>query len=360
MTRVCPPGTVLNPLTNRCVKVDGKIGKKILATKPPSPPPPAKTKSKTPSPKTKTLSPSPKTKTPSAKSKTPSPNKMQELVKKQMEAMRARNIPLLQQLAKEIEEEKKKAKSAELQKMPDFLKVCINPVTKTLTKLPTVEGEKELTEVIKEEKQLIIIDGFCYDIYSLFEMIQADINQGNVWGTNPYVKNEGFVLPFDKTVKQTLLSEGIKRGVLPKNAKYIDHSPASAADLEMRGTCVVTKKNTPALWLKNGWASDGSAFPTKTYYSIEFKFPNKRRMQTPGRLAIFPDNDEAKAFIYDKLMPIYNAGALWAKKLSVTDGVENISPNIHLIFEDNQPYRWYKDKLENLDMDVLKYSPAYI
>ena len=28
----CPPGKIINPLTNRCVKIDGKIGKAILAT----------------------------------------------------------------------------------------------------------------------------------------------------------------------------------------------------------------------------------------------------------------------------------------------------------------------------------------
>ena len=29
----CPPGKILNPKTNRCVKIDGKIGKQILAEK---------------------------------------------------------------------------------------------------------------------------------------------------------------------------------------------------------------------------------------------------------------------------------------------------------------------------------------
>ena len=33
MSKQCPPGKILNPLTQRCVKIDGVIGKKILAAK---------------------------------------------------------------------------------------------------------------------------------------------------------------------------------------------------------------------------------------------------------------------------------------------------------------------------------------
>lgn len=30
MSKVCPPGKILNPATNRCVKIDGKIGKSLI------------------------------------------------------------------------------------------------------------------------------------------------------------------------------------------------------------------------------------------------------------------------------------------------------------------------------------------
>jgi hypothetical protein len=39
MSRPCEPGKVRNPLTNRCVKVDGRIGKKIVASSPRRSPP---------------------------------------------------------------------------------------------------------------------------------------------------------------------------------------------------------------------------------------------------------------------------------------------------------------------------------
>jgi hypothetical protein len=32
-TKTCPPGKIVNPATNRCVKIDGKIGKAILAAR---------------------------------------------------------------------------------------------------------------------------------------------------------------------------------------------------------------------------------------------------------------------------------------------------------------------------------------
>ena len=36
MSKQCPPGKILNPATNRCVKIDGKIGKAILAAAAPA------------------------------------------------------------------------------------------------------------------------------------------------------------------------------------------------------------------------------------------------------------------------------------------------------------------------------------
>jgi hypothetical protein len=46
-TKLCPPGKILNPKTNRCVNIDGAIGKKLLSS--------VKTKSKSPSPKLRSL-----------------------------------------------------------------------------------------------------------------------------------------------------------------------------------------------------------------------------------------------------------------------------------------------------------------
>jgi hypothetical protein len=81
-SKKCPEGTILNTDSNRCVNIDGKIGKKILEKqkkengqsprKSPSP------KRKSPSPKRKSQSPkrkspSPKSNSPSPKSNSPSP-----------------------------------------------------------------------------------------------------------------------------------------------------------------------------------------------------------------------------------------------------------------------------------------------
>ena len=274
--------------------------------------------------------------------------------------MKKKNIPLWKELAKQIEEEKAKKEKAKAFEIPEWLQVCRNPVTKELPKINTVQGDFELTQVIKDKKQLIVIDGLCYDIKSLFELIQADISQGNVFGINPYVKAEGFVLPFSKGVKEMVLEQGIKNKILPITTKYIDHTPVSATDVEMRGTCNVNVLDTPKIWMHKGWASDGTAFPTDKYYAVSFIFPYKKIMQNPGVTAIFPYNTRAKDFIYNKLIPAYNAGCIWSKKLSVTDGVQVINPNIHLVFETNQPNRWYSNKIESLEEEMLKYAPAFL
>jgi hypothetical protein len=212
---------------------------------------------------------------------------------------------------------------------------------------------------IKQKKQLMTIDGLCYDIKSLFELINADISQGNVWGCNPYVKRENLIMPFEKGIKEKVLQQGIKAGVLPKGTRYVDHTPENADDHEMRGSYTIIDKATPYHWLRNGWANDGTAFPTKKYYAITFSFPNRTLKQNPGQTVIFPHTKEAKAFIDNKLIPVYKAGALWSKKISASDGIEVINPNIHMVFEDNQPNRWSKDKIKNLEEEILKFAPAF-
>lgn len=329
-----PAGKVLNPKTGRYVNRDGAVGKAILAASAP--------KNKSPSP--------PKEVRPS----------LEELVRQQMAAMAARDIPLWKRLTAAIEEEKKRrASQAARAPVPAFLEACRNPVTRDLPKVPTPDGEVPIADIIKRPEQLIVIDNLCYDLRSLFELIQADIPNGNVWGINPYVKGEGFVLPFEKSVKEHVLKECLRRGLLPKGTRYIDHSPAGADDREMRGQMTVAIKNTPDRWLSRGWASDGSPFPTPKYYAVTFDFPHRKLKQNPGRTAIFPHNREAEAFIEGRLRPAYDAGCLWSKKLSVTDRVEVINPNLHLIFEDNQPQRWYAGKLAALEEEVLKYAPAF-
>jgi hypothetical protein len=299
-----------------------------------------------------------------ASQQAPSPpaskNKLAELVEKQMEAMKKMNIPLWKELTKQIEEEKLALKAVkEKKKLPQWLEVCRNPVTKELPKIHTIDGEQDLMQVVKNDKQLIIIDNMCYDIKSLFDLIQTDIPQGNVFGINPYIKAEGFILPFDKGVKELVLKQGIEKGVLPTSAKYIDHTPKSATDKEMRGTCEVRVKKTPSHWLFKGWASDGTAFPTQQYYAVSFYFPLKKTPQNPGTTAIFPYNKEAENFIYKKLIPAYDAGCIWSKKHSVTDNVQVINQNIHMVFETNQPNRWYKNKIAALEEEILKYAPAF-
>jgi hypothetical protein len=41
-------------------------------------------------------------------------------------------------------------------------------------------------------------------------------------------------------------------------------------------------------------------------------------------------------------------------------GLLVINPNIHLIFEDNQPNRWYAQKMAHLDTEILKFRPAFV
>jgi hypothetical protein len=127
----------------------------------------------------------------------------------------------------------------------------------------------------------------------------------------------------------------------------------------MRGFHVIQIKDTPSYWLQKGWASDGTAFPTNKYYAITFEFPKRRLRQTPGRTVIFPYTPQAEKFINTKLIPVWQAGALWSKKQSVTDRIEVINPNVHMVFEDNQPQRWYKDKIKNLEEEILKFAPAF-
>jgi hypothetical protein len=122
----------------------------------------------------------------------------------------------------------------------------------------------------------------------------------------------------------------------------------------------VSIKNTPSHWLSKGWASDGSAFPTRKYYSVTFDFPYKKLRQNPGHVAIFPHDKVSEEFIEKRLRPAYDAGCIWSKKLSVTDGIEVINPNIHLVFEDNQPNRWYAGKTKALEEEILKYAPAFV
>lgn len=342
LTKQCPPGTILNPKTNKCVKADGALGKKLAAPAPKPAPAPEPASPQKP-----------------AKQNTPPEEKLEKLHAAQMKAMAAKDIKTLIALNKQIEEVKKTIREKQQSEIPEFLKSCIDPITKTLPKIPSMEGDTDMKDLIKDPKQLITIDGLCYDIKSLFDLIQIDIPQGNVWGSNPYVKREGLIMPFDKTVKTILLKEGIKRGIFPPKTKFIDHTPKSADDKEMRGSYTLQEKPTPPHWLQKGWASDKTAFPTTTYYAITFNFPNKKLKQNPGRTIIFPKTPQYKEFIHKKLIPIYEAGALWCKKVSVTDGVLVISPNIHLVFEDNQPNRWYANKLQTLEEEVLKFAPAF-
>lgn len=358
-SKECPPGKILNPETNRCVKYDSKVGKTVLSNLSKAEADAIVKAAKKALANAERASVSPKPNAPKSKSPSPDGSRLERLVLEQAEAMKSRNIPLWKKLTLEIEEEKRRLKRATEKSIPAFLEACRSPVDKTLPKLPTIDGERDLADVIKEEKQLILIDNMCYDIKSLYELINSDIAQGNVWGVNPYVKAEGFVLPFEKGVKERVLREGVARGVLPKSASYIDHSPKSATDKELRGTMTIQLKKTPSAWLRKGWASDGSAFPTPRYHAVTFDFPNKKTKQNPGRTAIFPDSAEAKAFINDKLKPAYDAGCIWSKKISVTDGIEVINPNIHMVFEDNQPERWYAQKLENLNQEILKFAPAF-
>lgn len=343
-TTLCKTDEIYNPVSKRCVKRSGKIGQKLIKEEAEK----EKVKSKSPI----------NVEVPFIKPK--SINRLEQLHKEQMEAMRNRDIKRIREINQEIEEEKKKIKEKINNNIPKFLETCKDSETNQLPKLPTIDGEFEMTDIIKDEKQLIIIDGLCYDIKSLFELISADISQGNVWGINPYVKREGFILPFDKTVKDTLLSTAIKRKILPRTAKWEKRGPIDADKKEMRGTYTIETKTTPIAWLKKGWASDGSAFPTKKYFAISFNFPYKKVNQSPGRTAIFPSTSDAEIFILTKLVPVWEAGCLWSIKNSVTLGIEVLNPNIHMVFEDNQPNRWYNNKMKNLEEEILKFAPAFI
>jgi hypothetical protein len=61
------------------------------------------------------------------------------------------------------------------------VKQCIDPTTKKLPSLPTTMGDTDMKDVIKNVNNLIIIDGLCYDIKELYELIKVDISQGNIW-----------------------------------------------------------------------------------------------------------------------------------------------------------------------------------
>ena len=344
--KTCPDGTILNPKTKRCVKVSGAIGKKILASQ--------KNPNSFP-----IFEEEPK-KIPKENNSDDLEKVISDLYKRQLDAMRSRNIPLWKQLGIEIEEaKKKKSKNDDNSLVPTFLNVCKSNDGQLL-KLPTIDGDKNIIDVIKNEKQLIIHDNMCYDIVSLIELIKADISQGNVWGLNPYVKQEGLILPFEREFKDTLLTLAKKKQLVPQTMKWEDRSPKSAKDVELRGQCTVSYKKTPTSWLKKGWASDGTRFPTKTYISIFFSFPRLKCAQQPGKTIILPDNEEAEDFMYLQLLPVYLEGALWSKKISVSTGILVLNPNVHFTFEDNRPERWYADKISNLKGEMLKFAPGFL
>ena len=278
-----------------------------------------------------------------------------------MEAMRSRNIPLIRQLAIELEEAKKKKQLQSDEssiKIPDYLDVCKSE-NGTLRKLPTVNGDQNLLDVIKDKKQLIVHDNVCYDIVSLINLIKADISLGNVWGLNPYLKQEGLVFPFEKDFKEKLLHMAKKNSLVPSTLEWENRHPQYADDLDLRGSCFMSYKKTPFNWLKKGWASDGSAFPTTSLVALRFQF-NTNFPQQPGRTIILPDTAEVDDFIHLQLLPVYLEGALWSKKISATTGKMVLSPNVHFVFEDNQPERWYTDKLVNLKMEMAKFSPGFL
>ena len=264
-----------------------------------------------------------------------------------------------QQVQQKLQAARKKKQEINSSSIPAFLKKYIDPETGRLPDVPTVNGDVPMDKLIKTEKQLMDVDGYAYDIKSLFDLIQADIPQGNVWGTDPYARRLGFARPFEKNVKENVLQEGIKRGILSSNTRWTDHTPEKADDKEMRGTYRITVKNTPQHWMTKGWASNGSAFPTSQYYAVSFSFPYAKHSVNPGNTVIFPFTPAAKEFIDKKLIPVYKAGALWSKSRSVTMGKEVINPNVHLIFEDNQPQRWYAKKLHELELEIQKFAPAF-
>jgi len=372
---------IYNPATKRYVKKSGKVGQSLLKasqtavaaakTKSASPKkssssPPKKSastppkKSSSSSPKKSSSSSPKKSSSPAAARNSSSPDRLQKLQKQMDEARKNRDIKSIINLTQLIQEEVKKQKEKKKADIPDFLNQCIDPTTKDLPTLPTTMGDSDMKEFIKDENNLIIIDGLCYDIKELYELIKVDISQGNLWGCNPYVKREGLIMPFSKDVKEKVLSEGIKRGILPKGTKWEDRTPLHADDKELQGYYTMTEKRTPLEWKRKGWASDGTAFPTPEYYAITFHFPYRKRKQNPGQTVIFPKTKEWKEFIDKKLIPVYEAGALWSKKISVTEQVLVINPNIHMVFEDNQPWRWHSRKMQDLEEEISRYAPAYL
>jgi hypothetical protein len=402
---------ILNPLTKRYVKKSGIIGKKILSelkknastpdarkksASPPaarkksaSPPAARKKSASPPAARKKSASPpaarkksiSPKVKSSSSgkqeslqsyssgkqeslQSISPiesSSDKLESLQKQMNDARNNRDIKKILELNKLILEKVKKQKSKkESYEIPTFLKQCIDPTTNKLPILPTMMGDSDMKDIIINNKHLIIIDGLCYDIKELYELIKVDISQGNIWGCNPYIKRDGLVMPFSKDVKDRVLAEGIKRDILPKNTIWENKSILNADDIELRGNYKITVKKTPLQWLNKNWGSDKTAFPTPEYYSILFEFPYRKIGQNPGRMAIFPKTIEVKEFIDKKLIPVYEAGALWSKKISLTTQVLVINPNIHLVFEDNQPNRWHANKMKDLEEEISRYSPAFL
>jgi len=371
---------ILNPVSKRYVKKSGKIGQSLLlqqmsklsisAKKSSSSSPPAARKS---SPKRSVSPPAARKSSPkrsvsppaarksSKSSSSSSSNKLPKLQKQMDDARKNRDIKKILELNKLIQEEVTKQKTKKVSfDIPDFLKQCIDTSTNELPTLPTTMGDSDMKDVITNENNLIIINGLCYDIKELYELIKVDISQGNIWGCDPYVKRHGLILPFAKDVKDRVLSEGIKRGILPKNTRWEDKSISNADDKELRGYHSIVVKKTPAQWLQKGWAGDKTAFPTSEYYAITFEFPYRRINQNPGKIVIFPKTKEAKEFIDKKLIPVYESGALWSKKISLTTQLLVINPNIHLVFEDNQPNRWHSNKMKDLEEEISRYSPAFL
>jgi hypothetical protein len=352
---------IYNPTTKRYVKKSGKIGQSLIRSSQMSTSVPNSSIAKQNSPK-RSVSPVAKQNSPkrSVSPESASPNQLQKLQKQMDDARKNRDIKKIINLNQLIQDEVKKQKEKKLNDIPDFLSKCIDPITKDLPSLPTTLGDADMKEIIKDENNLMVIDGLCYDIKELYELIKVDISQGNIWGCNPYVKREGLIMPFSKEVKDLVLAEGIKRGILPKNTKWENRSILNADDRELRGYYTINEKITPARWLQKGWASDGSVFPTKEYYAITFVFPHRLLKQNPGQTAIFPKTKEVKMFIDNKLIPVFESGALWSKKMSLTEQRLVINPNIHLVFEDNQPQRWHSRKMQDLEEEILRYAPAFL
>jgi hypothetical protein len=164
----CKDDEVLNPKTKRCVKKSGAVGKELLKSKKDDKKEVKETKVK------KETKKETKKEEPFIKPK--SINRLEELHKLQMEAMRNRDIKRIRELQLEIEEEKKRISEEVKGNIPKFLEKCKDSSTNALPKLPTTDGDSDMADVIKDEKQLIIIDGLCYDIKSLYELIKVKVS----------------------------------------------------------------------------------------------------------------------------------------------------------------------------------------